>query len=186
VTTRRPGVLVATWGAGGNLPPLLSVCDAIAGPGAVQALLTLGPAVDTLAVEVPANVTTAAFADHDEVLPGCGALIGHGGLGTTLRASAHGVPQLLLPLGRDQYHNAERIAALGAGLTLAAGATPAGIRAALERLPNEDRFRAAARRAAARIAGDHPDRAATRALEPLCKRRRWLGATAKPGSATRR
>ena len=42
-------------------------------------------------------------------MPGSAAVIGHGGLGTVLRALAHGVPQLLLPLGRDQAFNADQV-----------------------------------------------------------------------------
>jgi UDP:flavonoid glycosyltransferase YjiC (YdhE family) len=75
----------------------------------IQATLTLGPAVDRDAVRAPDGVEVLAFADHDRVTPGCTAVISHGGPGTVLRALAHGVPQLLLPLGRDQAFN-ERIA----------------------------------------------------------------------------
>ena len=86
----------------------------------------------------------------------------HGGLGTVLRALAHGVPQLLLPLGRDQHVNAARVARLGAGLVV----EPDGdVRASLEALLGEPGFAAAAARAAARIAADAPDRRAADALE---------------------
>jgi UDP:flavonoid glycosyltransferase YjiC (YdhE family) len=75
----------------------------------LDALLTLGPAVDPDVVQVPANVRVMAFGEHDLVMPGCAAVIGHGGLGTVLRALAHGLPQLILPLGRDQTVNAARV-----------------------------------------------------------------------------
>ena len=48
--------------------------------------------------------------------------IGHGGFGTTMTALAAGVPQLVMPLfAHDQYLNAERIQAVGAGLQLPDG-----------------------------------------------------------------
>ncbi|MGI8330495.1 glycosyltransferase [Actinomadura scrupuli] len=167
----RPHVLISfsTTVMAGQTRLVRAVCDAVAETG-VEALLTLGPAMSAGAMEVPANVTPVAFADHDQVLPHCDVLIGHAGLGTGLRALAHGVPQLLLPLGRDQHVNAARIAGLGAGITLPADSPPTQIRTALTLLLREGRFRTAARRAAARIATDRPDRHATRALVRLLDR----------------
>jgi UDP:flavonoid glycosyltransferase YjiC (YdhE family) len=140
------------------------ICDGIAGTG-VDAILTLGPAVDRAALRVPSRIEIAEWADHDRLLPTCAAVIGHGGLGTTLRALAHGVPLLLLPFGRDQGFNAARVAELGAGLELARDADPGDVAAALRRLLDEPGFAAAAREAAARIAAEQPDRRAAAALE---------------------
>jgi UDP:flavonoid glycosyltransferase YjiC (YdhE family) len=130
----------------------------------VDALLTLGPAIEASTVRVPPRVEVVPFADHDEILPSCAAVVTHGGLGTVLRALAHGVPMLLVPLGRDQHANAARVAKLGAGIVLDAGAD---VRAALETLLGEPGFAAAAARAAERIAADRPDRRAVEALERL-------------------
>jgi len=88
-----------------------------------------------------------------------------------LRALAHGVPQLLLPLGRDQAFNAGRVEQLGGGLALPASAAPEAIRAALDRLLKEPRFAAEAARLADRIAAEHPDRRAAEALECVARRR---------------
>jgi UDP:flavonoid glycosyltransferase YjiC (YdhE family) len=49
-------------------------------------------------------------------------VITHAGLGTTMAALGHGVPLLCTPLGRDQFFNAERVQALGAGRMLMANA----------------------------------------------------------------
>jgi UDP:flavonoid glycosyltransferase YjiC (YdhE family) len=62
------------------------VCEAVAGLD-LDAVLTLVPTVDHDAVQVPDNVEVVAFADHDRLMPGMAAVIGHGGLGTVLRAS---------------------------------------------------------------------------------------------------
>jgi UDP:flavonoid glycosyltransferase YjiC (YdhE family) len=142
------------------------VCEGVAALD-VQAVLTLGPAVDRDAVRVPDNVEVMAFADHDRLLPGAAAVIGHGGLGTVLRALAHGVPQLLLPLGRDQAFNASRVEELGAGMRLPSDAPPARIGIALHELLSGPRWSAAAGHVADRIAADEPDRTAAEAISRL-------------------
>jgi UDP:flavonoid glycosyltransferase YjiC (YdhE family) len=148
-------------------PALIArVCAAVAGRD-VDAVLTLGPAVDRDAVRVPDGVEVLTVADHDALLPGCAAVISHGGLGTLLRALAHGVPLLLLPLGRDQAFNAGRVARFGAGLHLPAEAPVHEIRTALEALLVDSRFAASAAGLAERIAADHPDETAVEALEAV-------------------
>jgi Erythromycin biosynthesis protein CIII-like, C-terminal domain len=130
-------------------------------------VLTLGPAVDRDAVRVPETVRVMAVADHDRLMPTCDAVIGHGGLGTVLRALAHGVPQLLLPLGRDQTVNAARVGEIRAGIPLPADSPPATIRRQLAALLADRSFAAACARVAGRIAGADPDRTAAEALERL-------------------
>ena len=99
------------------------------------------------------------------------AVISHGGLGTVLRALAHGVPQVLLALGRDQLFNAGRVEHLEAGIGLPADAPPARIRTALNRLLTDGRYRAAAERLANRIAAENPDGTAAEALERIARAR---------------
>jgi UDP:flavonoid glycosyltransferase YjiC (YdhE family) len=110
------------------------------------------------------------FADHDSLLPDSAAVIGHGGLGTVLRALAHGVLQLLLPLGRDQAFNAGRVERLEAGIRLPPDAPPERIRIALRTILADPRFPAAATLAARRIAADEPDRTAAEVLERTAHR----------------
>jgi len=140
------------------------VCAAVAGLD-VNAVLTLGPALDRDALDVPDRIEVLEFGDHDRLMPACAAVVGHGGLGTMLRALAHGVPQLLLPLGRDQVFNASRTEQLDAGIALPPDAPAERIRTALRTLLAEPRFATAARGAAARIAADEPDQTAAEALE---------------------
>lgn len=147
------------------------VCDAVAATG-MNAVLTLGPALDRDRLRVADNIELLSFADHDELLPGCSAVVTHGGLGTTLRALAHGVPLLLLPLGRDQALNAERATRLGVGIQLSADATAAEIRAELIPLLADPRVAAAAVRMAERIAAAVPDAAAGKAFERVARTRR--------------
>jgi UDP:flavonoid glycosyltransferase YjiC (YdhE family) len=109
-------------------------------------------------------VLTTGDADHDALLPECAAVVTHGGLGTTLRALAHGVPLLMLPLGRDQPANAMRVAELGAGIALDAGATAEQIRAGVAQLVTQPGFAAAAAGLAERIAAAEADDRAVAAL----------------------
>jgi UDP:flavonoid glycosyltransferase YjiC (YdhE family) len=142
---------------------------------AAGAVLTLGPAVDVDAVRVPEGVEVLCFAEHDRLMPGCAAVISHGGLGTVLRALAHGVPQVLLALGRDQLFNAGRVEQLEAGIQLPADAPPRRIRTALNTLLTDGRYRAAAERLANRIAAENPDGTAADVLERIACARSAVG-----------
>jgi UDP:flavonoid glycosyltransferase YjiC (YdhE family) len=168
---RRPRVLLtfSTTVMEGQAALIDRVCEAVAGLD-LDAVLTLGPAVDRDTLRVPGSVEVLNFADHDRLMPDSAAVIGHGGLGTVVRALAHGVPQLLLPLGRDQAFNAGRVERLEAGIQLPTDASPGRIRSALRALLAEPRFPAAAALAARRIADDEPDRTAGEALERTAHR----------------
>ena len=145
------------------------VCAAVADLE-LDPTLTLGPAVGREAVHIPGGVEVLPLADHDRLMSECSLVICHGGLGTVLRALAHGVPLLVLPLGRDQAFNASRVEELGAGLGLATHAPAGRIRAAVCTLLADASFRAAALRAARRIAAGRPDEAAAQALERASRR----------------
>jgi UDP:flavonoid glycosyltransferase YjiC (YdhE family) len=164
----RPLVLLSfsTTVMQGQVALIQRVCDAIAGQ-AVDAILTLGPAVSVEAIRVPGNIEASPYGDHDQLLPGCAAVVTHGGLGTTLRSLAHGTPLLLLPLGRDQQFNAGRVVEFGAGIRLPAEASPDEIGSALVELLARPQFREAATDAAAAIAAGRPDETATEALLSL-------------------
>src|SRR5215211_1194076 len=161
----RPLVLLSfsTTVMQGQVALIQRVCDAIAGE-AVDAILTLGPAVSAEWIRVPPNIETSPYGDHDELLQRCAAVVSHGGLGTTLRALAQGTPLLLLPLGRDQQFNAGRVAELGAGSQLPVEAAPTEIASALAELLGQPQFTEAAARAAGAIAADAPDETAVEAL----------------------
>jgi UDP:flavonoid glycosyltransferase YjiC (YdhE family) len=166
----RPLVLLgfSTTVMQGQAALIQRVCDALAGEH-VNAILTLGPAVSAEAIHVPPNIETVPYADHDRLLPRCAAVVTHGGLGTTLRALAHGTPLLLLPLGRDQQFNAGRVAEFGAGICLPVEASPGEIASALVELLAQPQFRKAAADAATAIATARPDEAAAEALIGLAR-----------------
>ena len=64
---------------------------------------------------LPPFVRHCEFAPFQELFPLCGAVVHHGGIGTTAQALAAGTPQLILPLAFDQMDNAVRVKRLGVG-----------------------------------------------------------------------
>lgn len=82
----------------------------------VDLLVAVGPQGDPDALgPVPGNVHLERFVAQPQVLEMVDVAVHHGGTGTVLGAAAAGVPQLLLPQGADQFHNADLIAASGVG-----------------------------------------------------------------------
>jgi UDP:flavonoid glycosyltransferase YjiC (YdhE family) len=96
-------------------------------------------------------VRHCAFAPFRQLLPLCGAVVHHGGVGTTAAALEAGCPQLVLPLAWDQPDNAARVVKLGAGMALGSRRRSSGnMNRALARLMAPDfgdRCRAIASRA---------------------------------------
>jgi len=71
----------------------------------------------------------------------------HGGSGTLLGAAAEGVPQLVMPMGADQFQNAEALAVSGAGVALPqGGVTAAAVRGGVRQLMDDPSYRAIASR----------------------------------------
>ncbi|MEV7088891.1 nucleotide disphospho-sugar-binding domain-containing protein [Streptomyces sp. NPDC093085] len=89
------------------------------------------------------------FAPIRDLLDGVDAVVGVGGSGTVLAALSHGVPMVLWPQGADQPITAARTEA--AGVSVVAD-SPATVSSGLARILADDRYRAAAKDAAERIA----------------------------------
>jgi UDP:flavonoid glycosyltransferase YjiC (YdhE family) len=120
----------------------------------VHAVITLGKAMEGWPLRGHSNVTILGAACHDALLERAAATVTHGGHGTTMRSLRHGVPLLVLPMGRDQNDNAARVEYHGAGVQLAATAAPAEIAQAIRRLMTEPRFALNAGRMAAALAAE--------------------------------
>ena len=133
----------------------------------VRGLITTGPAVDPDEVNAPANVTVVRSAPHAQVLEQAAAVVTHAGHGTVIKALAHGVPVVALPIGRDQPDVAARLVASGAGLRLRPGSPPRRIAAAVERVLGEPAFGTAAARLGRAIAGEVAQDRAVAELEAL-------------------
>ena len=94
---------------------------------------------------VPSNVFTADYLPALKVIDRARLVVSNGGSPAAYQALSRGVPLLGLPSNADQYLMMESVAREGAGVLVRAGAaTPRRIRAAIERVLADDRFREAA------------------------------------------
>jgi UDP:flavonoid glycosyltransferase YjiC (YdhE family) len=152
VPVAPPRVLVSlsTIAFPGQLEAVQNILDGLADMP-IDVVLTTGPAVDPAGLTVPANAEVHAFLPHEEVMAGCSAVIGHGGHSTTVRALAHGLPLVIMPMHPmlDQLMVGKAIEAAGAAVTIKRTASPEQIRAALETVLDEP-HRAAAEAVAER------------------------------------
>ena len=91
----------------------LNVCRKLKRPGI---FLTRFP--EQLPPSLPPSIKHFSYAQLSALLPKCSALLHHGGIGTCAQAMRAGIPQLIHPLGFDQYDNADRVEQLGIGATV--------------------------------------------------------------------
>jgi UDP:flavonoid glycosyltransferase YjiC (YdhE family) len=66
-----------------------------------------------LPAALPSGVASFGYVPFKSLLPRLAALVHHGGIGTTSQALLAGVPQLVRPMGFDQFDNARRVLTLG-------------------------------------------------------------------------
>lgn len=132
-------------------PGLLGSMARAAAETGRDVLLTTGPRVEASTLgDLPANISVTDFVPLEDVLGNCAAVLTHGGSGTTLRSLAWGVPLVIVPLGADQFANADQVQAAGAGLQCSED--PGDVLAALNRVLSEESFALRARRIAEEIA----------------------------------
>ncbi|MBN8943303.1 MAG: glycosyltransferase family 1 protein [Rhizobiales bacterium] len=136
----RPLVLVSFSTTNqGQADVLQRVISGLAGQP-VEVVVTLGKALEGLRLQSPANVTILPNAAHDDILAKARAVVTHGGHGTIMRSLCHGVPLVVLPMGRDQNDNAARVDYHGAGLRLDVSASPHVLGEAVRRVFSEPGF----------------------------------------------
>ena len=165
----RPLVLVSlSTLPQGQAPILQRILTALA-PLPVRALVTLGPSLDASQFTAPPNVIFETFVPHASVLPQVTAMVTQCGMGTLMKALAHEIPLVCVPLVGDQPDNAARVVARGAGLRLGPDASPEQIRAAIQRVLDEPSFRDEARRLGSALATDDGARTAASELESLVR-----------------
>jgi MGT family glycosyltransferase len=151
---RRPLVLVGFSTTHQDQVGVLSRVIGALGELDVRVVVTTGPAVEIGALPSAKNVHVCRSAPHGQILRQAAAVVSHCGHGTVIRALAAGVPLLCMPMGRDQNDNAARVTARGAGVRIAAKASPAAIRKAVERVLKDPGYRAGAETLGRRIAED--------------------------------
>jgi len=99
----------------------------------VRVVATTGP-VDPDALPRPANARVERFLPHGPILRTAACVVCHGGMGTTQKALAAGVPVCVVPFGRDQVEVARHVEIAGAGTRVSPRRlTPARIRSAVRR-----------------------------------------------------
>jgi UDP:flavonoid glycosyltransferase YjiC (YdhE family) len=140
---------------------------AAAGGLGVPVLVTTGAAVDPADLDAPPGVEVRRYVPHEEILPHARLVVGHGGHGTAMRALAHGVPVLVLPMSRHADHAlvGRALAAAGAGRTLSKEAPVDRLRAAIRAALDDPAPRAGAARIATLLRARHAAAAAADAVE---------------------
>jgi UDP:flavonoid glycosyltransferase YjiC (YdhE family) len=153
----RPFVYVTFGSVTGNLGMVAGVyaaaLEAVADLDA-DVLLTVGRDTDPSTLgPVPGHVRVERWVDQASVLGRASVVVCHGGGGSTLGALAAGVPLVVVPLfSSDQFINARRVGAVGAGVV----AEAEGIRTALDTVLGEPAYRSAAGALATELARHRP------------------------------
>ena len=112
----------------------------------VDVVATIGDGIDPSELgPLPSRIRVERFVPQAEVLARSSAVVSHGGSGSVLGALAHGVPQVLIPMGADQPLNASRCEQLGLARVLdLVAATPEEIRDAIAEVLADCSYRDAA------------------------------------------
>jgi len=133
-------------------------------------VVTTGPVAPD-ALRAPPHFEVHRHLPHDDIMPSAALVVGHGGHATTMRALAHGVPLLVLPMHHilDQPMIGKAIAAAGAGRVLPKTASAEQIRSAVRSLLQDPSYRRAAAAAGARLRSRNGAIAAADELEGLLK-----------------
>ncbi len=135
----------------------------------MRGLITLGDVLAPEVLSAPENVLVRRYVSHAAVLPQAALVLCHAGLGTVMAALRYGVPLVCLPMGRDQHNNAQRVAALGVGRTIAGDASPDEIRDAVTAVLRTSSYHDAARELQETIAASGGAARAADELESLAR-----------------
>jgi hypothetical protein len=117
-------------------------------------IATIGRDKDPASLEpLPENAIVERYVPQSKVLPHSDLMVSHGGSGSMFAALAHGLPQLLLPRGADQFDNANACRAAGAARVLMPGELTAdAVRAEMTVLLDNPSYSERAREIASEIA----------------------------------
>jgi UDP-N-acetylglucosamine:LPS N-acetylglucosamine transferase len=161
----RPRVLVSLSASywPGMLPVYRRIVDALAAID-VDAIVTTGGVDLGGVLSARPNVDVRGWVPHTDLLPHVDLLIGHGGHSTTMKALAHGVPLLVLPVNptADQRYIGEVIHKSGLGRMLHKRAGVPMLQRAIEAMLADDLLRSRAQETGRRLRSA-PDGAETAA-----------------------
>jgi MGT family glycosyltransferase len=95
-------------------------CALEAFAGRPYAIVATTAAHDPGDFDIPPNARVERYLPHGPILRRAAAVISHGGMGTTQKALAAGVPVCAVPFMRDQFEVARRVEHCGSGTLVAA------------------------------------------------------------------
>lgn len=154
LSNRPPAVLVSlsTYSYPGMTACLQRILDATADLAA-RVIVTTGPVIDPAQLRSGPAHEVRRYVPHDEVMPQVSLVVGHGGHATTVRALAHDLPLVMMPMHPflDQPMVAKAVEQAGAGRMLSKKAPEDQIRRAVAALLEDGPHRRAASRLGARI-----------------------------------
>lgn len=163
----RPRVLIACSTGAQNQTGLIQRIVRAIGSVDVEAVVTAGPNVRVEDLPETGNVRVVSAAPHDSLMDQVSLVVSQGGHGTVSRALLHGLPLLVIPMGRDQGDNAVRVEARGAGLSLPPTASEDEIAGAVRRLVAEPSFRKSARQLGTAMRADVDTAGLVREIEAM-------------------
>lgn len=147
VAGHDPGVLVSlsTFHYSGMQQALQRLLDATADLG-VRVVVTTGPVIDPASLRAAANHEVHRYVSHDTLMPEVSLAVSHGGHATTMRALAHDLPLVVMPMHPmlDQPLVGAAVADAGAGEVVAKKTSPADLRPVVERMLADGPHRRAA------------------------------------------
>jgi MGT family glycosyltransferase len=146
-----------------------------------EAILTTGRRrADSISARAP-NVHVRDWLAHDTLLPRCSALVTTGGAGTTMAGLRAGLPLVLVPTSWDKPDIALRMVEAGVALRVAPRrCTPQTLRAAVDEVLRDSRYRANARRIADRLAAAPGPAGAAESIETLVAEASPAGTRVRP------
>jgi UDP:flavonoid glycosyltransferase YjiC (YdhE family) len=150
---KRPTVYVTLGTVFNDLSIFRLLLDALADLDC-NVVATIGKGNDPGSLApLPENAIVERYIPQAQVLPHSNLIVSHGGSGSMLAALAHGLPQLLLPRGADQFDNASACRAAGAARVLTPGELTAdAVRAEMVILLDDLSYSERAREVASEIA----------------------------------
>lgn len=111
-------------------------------------ILTVGRSRDPAEVDPHAdNVRVERYIPQSLLLPHCAAMVCHGGFSSMMASLLHGLPLVIIPLGADQFENAERAVGIGASEVVPPPErTPERVREAIRTVLSDPSYRRNAER----------------------------------------
>jgi len=148
----RP-MVYATLGSSGTVKAVQPLLEAL---GGMDVDVVFSTATRFTPKDIPRNVRVVEMIPGDLAARKAAVVVCNGGAGPVYQALAEGTPIVGITCNIDQLLSAAAMRDVGVGEFLRSTATPAEIRAAVERVMREQRFTQTAQRVAASFAGFDP------------------------------